>query len=490
MPRRPLHNRFRTPLLLVAAALTVLVVGAGSASSDPGGQPHRDNGHGHWFAPTCAAAPDGFASCDAQIVTDSAGTPLASGSPPSGALGPPQFAGAYSLPACDLDGNGRDRRRLRRSEYRERPRDVFSLSTACRPARRRTAASRRSTRRGGTSYPTQEQRLGARDRARRRDCPRDLPELQDRARRGELELVRQPRSRRERGSRAGRERRLQLVGRRRVIGRDLATTSYFNHPGLVITFSSGDDGYGVEYPAASPYVVAVGGTTLTVTGGPATTATAARRLGPTAARAAPVTSRSLPGRRTPAVPSGRSSTSRPTPIPIPGPRSTRRYGSSGWLQVGGTSLSSPLIAAVYALSGNTSNGSAPYGNAGALHDVTSGSNGTCSPAYLCTAGVGYDGPTGLGTPNGLAAFDGSAPPPPSPDYTLGVSPPSQTVTQAGFGDLHGDDHPQRRLRQRQRERLGRRAPTTPTSCTLTAAIAELHAEPSRPTRPPRPRPTP
>ncbi len=46
----------------------------------------------------------------------------------------------------------------------------------------------------------------------------------------------------------------------------------------------------------------------------------------------------------------------------------------------------------------------PYAHASALHDVTSGSNGTCSPAYLCTARKGYDGPTGLGTPNGATAF--------------------------------------------------------------------------------------
>ena len=47
--------------------------------------------------------------------------------------------------------------------------------------------------------------------------------------------------------------------------------------------------------------------------------------------------------------------------------------------------------------------------------MISGSNGTCSPAVLCTAGAGWDGPTGLGTPNGTAAFSGgrrhSAPPP-------------------------------------------------------------------------------
>jgi hypothetical protein len=36
--------------------------------------------------------------------------------------------------------------------------------------------------------------------------------------------------------------------------------------------------------------------------------------------------------------------------------------------------------------------------------VTSGSNGTCAVAYYCTAQTGYDGPTGLGTPNGLGAF--------------------------------------------------------------------------------------
>jgi len=78
-----------------------------------------------------------------------------------------------------------------------------------------------------------------------------------------------------------------------------------------------------------------------------------------------------------------------------------------WLTVGGTSASSPIIASVYALAGNTAsaNGAAlPYANPGALFDVTSGSNGTCSPSYLCTGQAGYDGPSGLGTPNGAGAF--------------------------------------------------------------------------------------
>ncbi|WP_230209125.1 hypothetical protein [Nostocoides sp. HKS02] len=77
---------------------------------------------------------------------------------------------------------------------------------------------------------------------------------------------------------------------------------------------------------------------------------------------------------------------------------------SGWAQYGGTSLSSPLVASVYALSGNTAGyaNTLPYANSSGLFDVTSGSNGTC--ASWCTAKTGWDGPTGLGTPNGTSAF--------------------------------------------------------------------------------------
>ena len=74
--------------------------------------------------------------------------------------------------------------------------------------------------------------------------------------------------------------------------------------------------------------------------------------------------------------------------------------------VGGTSASAPIVAGVYALAGNASSvsfGSAPYSNTSGLFDVTSGSNGKCG-TYLCTAAVGYDGPTGLGTPDGATAF--------------------------------------------------------------------------------------
>jgi subtilase family serine protease len=82
-------------------------------------------------------------------------------------------------------------------------------------------------------------------------------------------------------------------------------------------------------------------------------------------------------------------------------------GGGGWLVFGGTSVASPIVASVYALAGNASTvtyGSFPYSHTASLFDVVSGSNGTCSPAYLCTATTGFDGPTGLGTPNGTSAF--------------------------------------------------------------------------------------
>jgi hypothetical protein len=79
------------------------------------------------------------------------------------------------------------------------------------------------------------------------------------------------------------------------------------------------------------------------------------------------------------------------------------------MQFGGTSASSPIIAGVYALSGNTANaGSLPWTayakKTGGLYDVTSGLNGHCATRVWCSAGSGWDGPTGVGTPNGTSAF--------------------------------------------------------------------------------------
>ncbi|MCW3063906.1 MAG: peptidase and in kexin sedolisin [Solirubrobacterales bacterium] len=199
--------------------------------------------------------------------------------------------------------------------------------------------------------------------------------------------------------------------------------SHLNHPGIAITASSGDSGYGVSWPASSQYVTAVGGTTLATASnarGWTETAWSGSGSGCSAFEPKPAWQHDPScARRTVADVSADAD-------PNSGLGVYDTYNScgsssfcdllirlgvaqglDGWAQVGGTSLSSPLVASVYALAGNTASvnyGSFPYSHTGSLFDVTSGSNGSCGGSYLCTAGAGYDGPTGLGTPNGTGGF--------------------------------------------------------------------------------------
>ncbi|HEY3016140.1 MAG TPA: hypothetical protein VGJ41_13565, partial [Nocardioides sp.] len=78
--------------------------------------------------------------------------------------------------------------------------------------------------------------------------------------------------------------------------------------------------------------------------------------------------------------------------------------NSTWAQVGGTSESAPIIASVYALAGGGYSNATPYSHTSSLFDVTSGNNGSCPTTQWCVARTGWDGPTGLGTPNGSGAF--------------------------------------------------------------------------------------
>ena len=110
-------------------------------------------------------------------------------------------------------------------------------------------------------------------------------------------------------------------------------------------------------------------------------------------------------------------------------------GDGGWEVVGGTSVSAPIVGALYALAGNGASSANltayPYANRAALNDVVSGSNGTCGGTYLCTSRDGYDGPTGLGTPNSANAFaaDGSGLEtlPATPDFSVTAAPTSASM---------------------------------------------------------------
>jgi subtilase family serine protease len=190
-------------------------------------------------------------------------------------------------------------------------------------------------------------------------------------------------------------------------GSDSAETSSYNHPGIAITASSGDNGYGIESPASYPHVIGVGGTSLTKDSssrGWHETAWSGAGSGCSTLNAKPSWQTSVTQCSGDAVSDVSAVADPNTGVSVYD--STAYQGLSGWEVWGGTSVASPIIASVYALSGNTSGYPASYtwGHASSLFDVTSGSNGSCSPSIWCNATTGWDGPTGLGTPNGTGAF--------------------------------------------------------------------------------------
>jgi len=185
--------------------------------------------------------------------------------------------------------------------------------------------------------------------------------------------------------------------------------AHYNHPGVAVVASSGDSGYGVSYPAVSQYVTSAGGTSLT-------------RDSSTRGWSESVWNNSF------GAPGSGCSLYEPKPAfqtdsgcamraeadvsavsdPETGVAVYDTFQAPGWGVFGGTSAASPIIAGVYADAGKPAPGTYPnsylYANPGALNDVTTGNDGICTPNYLCTAETGYDGPTGLGTPQGTSAF--------------------------------------------------------------------------------------
>jgi subtilase family serine protease len=185
-------------------------------------------------------------------------------------------------------------------------------------------------------------------------------------------------------------------------------SQYYDHPGVAITASSGDAGYGVEYPAASQYVTAVGGTSLTAdSSARGWSEQAWSGAGSGCSADDPKPSWQQDGDCANRAVADVSAVA----DPATGVAIYDTYGGdAGWEVFGGTSVASPIIASVYALAGTPSAGSNPasfpYAHTSDLNDVAGGSNGSCGGSYLCTGTSGYDGPTGLGTPAGLAAFTG------------------------------------------------------------------------------------
>jgi hypothetical protein len=200
----------------------------------------------------------------------------------------------------------------------------------------------------------------------------------------------------------------------------------YDHPGVLITASAGDELYDNQYspglegklspdfPATSPYVVAVGGTALKKASNSRgwneevwyERTPEGKRYG-TGSGCSLVESKPIwqtdsgCAKRTDNDVAADAACE--TPVSI---YSTPLLG--GWGNQCGTSASAPLIAGIEAHASERARalgGALFYSNPSSLFDITAGSNGSCTPpvelAYLCNAEVGYDGPTGNGTPDGI-----------------------------------------------------------------------------------------
>ena len=200
----------------------------------------------------------------------------------------------------------------------------------------------------------------------------------------------------------------------------LGWNSHYNHPGVAITASTGDSGYGPQFPATSPNVVAVGGTHLTAASNARGWNETAWSLGGSGCSS--VFAR--PAFQTPAMvptalcPKRAEADIATVADPATGVAVYLPFSSSsaGWAVAGGTSASAPMIAAMFALhkaaygDGIYDAASIYQGNGSGLFDITAGSNGTCTSGGMCNAGMGYDGPTGRGSPNGISRFGMCSPP--------------------------------------------------------------------------------
>ena len=259
----------------------------------------------------------------------------------------------------------------------------------------------------------------------------------------------------------------------------------FNHPGVVVTAASGDCGYlgwrafveecalGVNYPAASPHVVSVGGTSLTMTGEGGQAWGSESVWGGSGGGC----SESFPAQAwqrevgdSSAVGCGTGSESKRAAndvaadadpytgvavydsVPYLEPGEWPRDGSApGWTPIGGTSVASPIVASMFALAGGSHGVAYPaktlysHLGSGLLHDIAEGGNGKCEGFYgdgcsgsmvplsledcgqgalICSASTGYDGPSGVGTPDGIGAFA------PGRTHTHSAGSPEAPLTEA------------------------------------------------------------
>jgi Subtilase family len=197
-------------------------------------------------------------------------------------------------------------------------------------------------------------------------------------------------------------------------GQALAYRKDYVHPGRMVVVSSGDYGFdAANFPADLAAVTAVGGTSLAIAhnrrgfseqvwNDPSLFGASGSGCSAYVSKPSWQHDRHCPGRTVADI----SAVAANVPI------FNAAYG--GWVTVAGTSVSSPFVAGAYGLAGNAASVTPRhlYQHAADFFDITRGNNalvgGTpeqvCGDDYLCAAKQGYDAPTGLGSPNGIAGL--------------------------------------------------------------------------------------
>jgi hypothetical protein len=399
----------RRTLFASCAAATALLLTCGvpraaARPDDPGafGRSHR---------PVCGAVPARFARCHSEVVTDAQGEPLATPAPDG--YGPADLQSAYNI--SDQASSAGGTQTIAIVDAYDDPNAESDLGVyraqfglpACTTA---NGCFRKVNQNGGTSYPSANaswaQEISLDLDMASAICPRCKILLVEASSNSFANLAAAV----DRAAALGATQISNSYGGNEYSA-ETSDESHYNHAGVAVTVSSGDSGYGTEFPAASRYVTAVGGTSLSrdasTSRGWSETAWSGAGSGCSAYVSKPAwQTDSGCARRTVADVAAVADPNTGVAVYDSFPYN----GQSGWLVFGGTSVAAPIVAGFDALIGSSAGTpSYAYNHLSSYYDVISGNNGSCKGSYLCTAGAGYDGPTGLGTPKGTPV---AAPPPP------------------------------------------------------------------------------
>jgi len=390
--------------LVILGLLSVGAISLGPPASAHD-EPHLLKG-GH--KKVCSVSSDTVAQCFARVITDKSGNPAVATLPTG--YGPTQFHGAYQLPSTSTNPGT-----IAVVDAYDAPNIVSDLVSYDKtfglpsfPSCSRTITTscfQKVNQNGGTNYPQRNSGWAL-------ETSLDVEIAHQMCQNCKLILVE--------ANSSSYTNLMAAVDRARLMGAGAISNSYgsnefngensfdahFNYPGVAFIFSSGDNGYGASYPAASPLVISVGGTTLAINSANAWQAESVwagsgsgcslYELKPSFQTDTACQKRTIADLAADADPNTGAAV-----------YDSYGYGGHrGWFQVGGTSLAAPIIAGAYGLANNI--GATTYATdtlykTTTLRDITTGANGSCG-SYLCQATSGYDGPSGLGAPEGLSAF--------------------------------------------------------------------------------------